>query len=101
MVDLISLDAAPNVVHGDKDLVCLTTSVRQQDLISLDAAPNVVHGDKDLICLAASVRQQDLISLDAAPNVADSDKNHVHVTKASADVLVRAQELAGVSFECS
>jgi len=94
-VDLLSLSEAapvapvPPLAASEQDLICLAPSVRQQDLISLAAAPDVVDGGKN---------QQDLISLDAAPNVVE---NHVHVTKHSAEVLVRAQPLAGISFECS
>jgi len=78
-VDLLRLSEATEPVPP------LAASVREQDLIGL----------------AASVQQQDLISLDAAPNVAYTGKNDVHVTKASAEGLVQAQELAGISFECS
>lgn len=56
--------------------------------------------EQDLICLAASVRQQDLISLDAPPIVEAGVKNQVHAANASAEVRVRAQELAGISLEC-
>merc|ERR1712008_95900 len=57
--------------------------------------------EQDLICPTTSVRQQDLMLLDAAPNVVDVGKDHVHVPKSSAGVFVQAQELAGISFERS
>lgn len=69
------------------------------DLLSLSEAVEAVPAAP--VPLAASIQEQDLISLDAAPDVVDVGKDHVHVPRASAEVLVRAQELAGISFERS
>jgi len=87
-------------VETSVDLLSLSEAGEAAPVMPVPALAASVQ-EQDLICLATPVRQQDLICLDATPIVVDVGKNHVHVTKASAEMLVQAQELAGISFECS